>query len=319
MSVRRLPKEKGEAISQSKSRIEQVLLVGLQNKRTEPVISPSKPIGLFGGVQRKENHKSTHLLETVLQLRMYAVTESSRLNRNGDRAPFYDPAPSFDKAQGIYAIISMGCFYRPDNNKNQDDMKNIALVGLRDASATARNLFVQSFRSTELGWHQLAEKLDNSLIERFDENNPNPPQAKIEAKAAKPETNPDAHLLTPEEAMDAELAESNRINKLTIYGAAAEASAWTYLKFDERMNFNITNPHDEALVYAFPVEFEKYSSALFDKLQQSDIKFGTVCQKGTQIELSFEQNADDVLYTKENETDASSSPALSMMDMFANM
>tara|TARA_B100001094_G_scaffold323098_1_gene373396 strand:+ start:2662 stop:3603 length:942 start_codon:yes stop_codon:yes gene_type:complete len=311
MSVCRLSKETGEATSQSKSRIEQVLLVGLENERAKRVISPSKPIGLFGGVQRKGNHHSTHLLETALKLRMFAVTEGFRTNANGDLAPFYDPAPYFESAQGIYAHISMGCFYRPDNTKNEEQMKNIALVGLRHAYSTASNLFVQSFREA-LGWHELANNLENSLTNRFSADNLNPPKVKIEALPVKPETYPDAHLLVPREAAMAEAERKNQMTNKTINGATVEASVWTYLRFNDT-GFQITDPKDDGLAYAFPVEFEQYSSTLFDKLKGSDLKFGTVCLKGTQIELSYEQVADDVLSTNEKEA------IDGISNMFANM
>lgn len=309
MSVRSLSKEKGTATSQSKSRIEQVLLAGLENERAKHVISPSKPIGLFGGVQRMTNQKSNHLLETLIRFRMFAGKETRRHGR-----PFYEKATSYESAQGIFAELAVGCYFRPNwhfepdevvvtetteegealfdnlSKKKRELMTKVTLAGLRFATNNGVFLFTEPLKDV-LGWDQVANKVRMNLYGKVF-NKGDVPEIKIEKQRIRvPPVIHDVDQLTQEEADQAR----SQFNEIEVMGTKVEAAASAYLNFKDHDNFDIQRPYDDSMAHAMHEEFEQYSSKVFERLKNDAQTFATVCMRGTTIEVSFDQLVDGVL------------------------
>ena len=256
------------------------------------VISPSKPIkptGLFGGVQRMTNHTSNHLMESICRFKIFAGQKTEQ---------GYKEATSYENANGVYASILLGCNYRPSAKFNFDQMKYMVMAALRRLTDIAIELFTAPLHK-RLMWNQLAFQLEANLRARVDSDD-NPPVVKKD----KPFRNfdiPDAHLLAPREADDWMLRKKREWQEArndasaeeeVFWGASVETSAWTFLPFSD--TFNITYvPGGRAS--NLPAEFEQYAAGLFDELGKSERVFGTVCMRGTQIELSLEQDVGDFL------------------------
>ena len=146
-------------------------------------------------------------------------------------------------------------------------------------------------------WNQLAIQLESSLREKVDSPD-NPPKVNKDEPFQSFDI-ADAHLLTPEEIEDGkkqkqrewrEARRSASAEEGILWGASVETSASTFLPFSDY--FNITRVPGGRAKF-LPVEFGVYAAGLFDKLGKSERVFGTVCMKGTKIELSLEQNVED--------------------------
>ena len=260
------------------------------------VISPSKPIkptGLFGGVQRMTSHTSNHLMESVCQFKIFAGYKVEQ-----DGRVWYREATSYENAVGIYASISVGCNYRPNIKLNLNQMKYMVMAGLRKLTDIAIELFTAPLNE-RLMWNQLAIQLESSLRAKVDDDD-NPPEVKKDEPYWSSDI-ADAHLLTPEEMEDGKKQKLRKWREARggasaeegiLWGASVETSASTFLPFSDY--FKITRVPD-GRASSLPVEFEVYAAGLFDKLGKSEHVFGTVCMKGTKIELSLEQKVDDFL------------------------
>lgn len=293
-----------------KSRIEKVLHVGLQNERAKHAISPSKPIGLFGGVQRTSNENSNELLETLLKFSMYAAEPFVR-----DGKTRYRRATSYKKAQGVLVKLEVGCFYRPQTvtNWDWDKLNMISQQGLLTAQAHAY-LFTDPLRELGTGWKLLADKLEDNLRLKIN-GDPNdgtwsPPRVERETRSERiAHQDPYAHLLAQGEADEYQRSHTHEVQ---INGVAIQTFADAFSKFNDN-GFEMKDPNNDSIAYTMPNEFEQYLSKLMPKLHENERIFGTMCVKGTIIEISFEQDVNAILSAIESTRDANRFDDLSKM------
>ena len=255
------------------------------------------------------NQKSNHLLETLIRFRMFAGKETRRYGR-----PFYEKATSYESAQGIFAELAVGCYFRPNwhfepnevevtettregealfgnlTEKKRELMTKVTLAGLRFATNNGVFLFTESLKEA-LKWDHVADEVRMRLYEKVWSKSA-VPEIKIEKQRMRvPPVIPDVDRLTQEEADQAR----SQINEIEVMGTKVEAAASAYLQFKDHNNFDIKKPDDDSMAHAMHEEFEQYSSRVFERLKNNAQTFATVCMKGTTIEVSFDQLVDGVL------------------------
>jgi hypothetical protein len=237
---------------------------------------------------------------------MYAAKVTTK-----NEMPFYEKATSYANAEGVYAEIAVGCYFRPNwrftpdevaslnlSDEKRSAMTYVTLAGLRHAASTANYLFTKPLVGV-LKWNQLASMVAGKLDAKVFTKKEDDPIVTIEKlRIRTTPVIPDAHLLVPGEAekwMKANPEWVRKNSEMEVIGTKVEAVGSSFLKFDELHNFHITEGKDDSMAHAMPDEFERYTAALFQDIKNDPHTFATVCMRGTSIELSFDQQVEGVL------------------------
>ena len=197
--------------------------------------------------------QSNDLVESIAEI---TISAGSMKAQEGGAVPKFNKATSYEDAEGIYVIMAFGCNYRPNEDVTEKMSDLIVRAGIRQLGPIVSNLFLEPLR-TDLNWRELAEKVADAAVEA---------------------TNKEFTVNT--RALSTRGKESN-----------AEIAVKTFVKFG--YDFNLTPGEDDSQAYAIPRDYEKYVLALFDLIQSSPYRLGTVCTQGNKFKISFEQSVHD--------------------------
>lgn len=177
--------------------------------------------------------------------------------KNSDGRQVFEQAGSFDDIQGIVVNVNLGCFYSSDK-LTPSQTKTLLKEALKKMAIISSNLFVEPLRMK--GWFPVAEAVQEKLMSGTLDSN-------------------------------IKIIEFNQGGKLN-YETTLRSNAYIPL---DKYDIDINRDGDERYAYLMSKDVGDFARLLIDAVIASDYSFGTVCSRGSKIEISLDQKVSDFL------------------------